>query len=163
MISNTSTLNITNYKENSVSKDYNILITNSYTIEGIEASSTTNSSETIDLQNRNIENVTVEIIEDTITKSGATVVITDNNEIPYSWDENFYRIEKKINGNWQDINSNKPMDSLLIGYLRNENNQIKFNINWSSDYGTLDAGTYRILEIATEGSIIAYSNEFQIY
>ncbi len=43
---------------------------------------------------KNIENVQIEIEENTITSSGLTIIITDKNEEPYGWGEN-YGIEEK--------------------------------------------------------------------
>ena len=51
-----------------------------------------------------------------------------------------------------------------IGYLLNEDNQLKQKVNWEYIYGELDAGTYRIVKPVYSGEeyIDLYSNEFEI-
>ncbi len=123
----------------------------------------TNNSNEINLENRSIENVNVEVISNTITRNGATVIITDNNETSFSWNKEIYKIERKYNDVWKELNNTRKegYDILLLGYVRDENNQYKFEIDWTEIYGTLSDGIYRIVEISAENEI-AYSNEFEI-
>ena len=50
----------------------------------------------------NIKNVSMEIKEGTLTKTGATVVITDKNETPYSYGE-WFRIDEKDGDKWKEV------------------------------------------------------------
>ncbi len=143
--------------------------TNSYTPENtLQNSNNINTKhETVnqqELENRTVENVKVEILEDTISKTGATVIITDNNEISFSWNKELFRIEQKKEGNWSEVNPNRDgFDLLLIGYGRDENNQFKFALDWEEYYGSLENGIYRVAEMPTDAKgVIAYSNEFEI-
>lgn len=169
--SNTEVLNYEYEENNSFEQSQNITrSTSSYTPENIDRSNNSNNNSSFDttnLENRSVENVKVEIVEETVTANGLTVVITDNNDISYTWDPDFYKIEQKINNTWQEVSPNKPLESILIGYNRNENNQFKFKINWTQYYGTLENGTYRVVEIPIPFNgeteyVYAYSNEFEI-
>lgn len=172
-----SQIEVTNYEtegKNSSEKLQNMtLSTSSYTPENIDISENKinedngSSFDFTDLENRNLENVKIEVLEETVTANGLTVIITDNNDISYTWDPDFYKVEQKINDTWQEILPKKPLDSELIGYTRDENNQFKFEINWTRYYGTLENGIYRIVEIpfnypGEKTYNCAYSNEFEI-
>ena len=49
-----------------------------------------------------IDNVIMKIKDGTLTKTGATVIITDNNENPYTYGI-WFRIDKKIDDEWQEL------------------------------------------------------------
>ena len=106
---------------------------------------------------KNIENVQIEIEENTITSSGLTIIITDKNEEPYGWGEN-YGIEEKVNGEWKKLKANIDFNSKA--YILDENHQMRQNINCVNSYGKLQKGIYRI-EKEADGNIF-YSNEFII-
>ena len=81
-----------------------------------------------------------------ISPTGATVVIQDSNEIPHTYGA-WYQIEKKANGEWQEIETvidNYGFD--LVGYLPNNNGEIEFTIEWEWLYGKLPTGQYRLLK-----------------
>ena len=73
-----------------------------------------------------------------------------------------YKIEKKNENSWEELNRINPEIVLLIkrNYTFDENNQYDFVINWINDYGELEVGTYRIVK-EFEGDTF-YSNEFEI-
>jgi len=59
----------------------------------------------------------------------------------------WYKIEKEINGKWYEVKT--IIESYAfnsIGYLPDENNEIKFEIDWEWLYGELPLGSYRILK-----------------
>ena len=104
-----------------------------------------------------VENVTIQISD--ISPSGATLVITDTNPEPYLYGE-WYKIQKLTDGQWQDVPH--VIDNYAftaIGYIPDENGEVKFTINWEWLYGTLPAGTYRIFKEVNQQEI---SIEFQI-
>lgn len=102
------------------------------------------------------EKVNVEVNEDSVSKTGGILVITDNNKNPYTWDD-VYIIEKKIDSNWEKIETKKDIinEENYIGkdYNVDENNQIILEIDWTPYYGELSSGTYRIVKTAR------YNNE----
>ena len=74
--------------------------------------------------------------------------VGDTNENPYTYGD-WYKIEKEENGKWYDVETvieNYGFND--IGYLVNENNEVKFDMNWEWLYGELMPGSYRILKEA---------------
>lgn len=122
------------------------------------------SGEDIDLEfNRSPENVTIEVLEDTITKELVEILITDNNENSYGWGIEF-RVQEKVDGEWKDL---KDVSSDLywnaIAYELNEDKQLTQRLNIKNYYGTLKNGIYRIVKpVYDNGYIYIYSNEFEI-
>lgn len=91
-----------------------------------------------------IKNVSIDISD--ISLTGATITIKDTNQNPYTYGE-WYKIEKEIDGKWYEVKTiidNYGFNDL--GYLVDENNQVKFVIDWEWLYGKLPLGSYRILK-----------------
>ena len=109
------------------------------------------------------DKVTIEVLKDTISNTYAEILITDNNETPCGWGEPF-RIQELKDGKWVESETIGEMIFKSIGYLLNEDNQLKQKVNWEYIYGELDAGTYRIVKPVYSGEeyIDLYSNEFEI-
>lgn len=112
---------------------------------------------------RSIENVTIEVVTPSVSTSGATILITDNNENKYPWKED-YIVQVKENDSWKDLKTIATNNFNEVDYVLNENNQIEQKIDWSKSYGTLSKGTYRILKPVN--AILEYilfdSDEFEI-
>ncbi len=97
-----------------------------------------------DIKLTNIENVSIDIFD--ISLTGATVIITDTNKEPYVYGE-WYRIEQNIDGKWQEVKTvTNNYGFNEIGYLPDKNNEVKFVIDWEYLYGELSLGSYRILK-----------------
>ena len=109
------------------------------------------------------DKVTIEVLKDTISNTYAEILITDNNETPCGWGDPF-RIQELKDGKWIESETIGEMIFKSIGYLLNEDNQLKQKVNWEYIYGELDAGTYRIVKSVYSGEeyIDLYSNEFEI-
>lgn len=91
-----------------------------------------------------VENVSISIQD--ISLSGATITIRDINENPYTYSE-WYKIEKEENGKWYELKT--IIDDYgfnEMAYFPDENNEVKFVINWEWLYGKLSLGSYRILK-----------------
>ncbi len=110
---------------------------------------------------RNMDNVKIEITQ--ASSTGATIIITDNNKVPYIWKED-YKIEQKENDKWEEVKATSDITFSDEVYERDNNNQIKQEINWSNTYGTLQTGTYRIVKyVYTVNSDMYFeSTEFTI-
>ena len=150
------------YKESS---SLNNNTTESYIPEGMEVADSNDIgilTDSIEL-NHDIENVAIEVIKDTITNKSLEILITDNNEDYYGWGVEF-KIQKKLNGEWKDLNYiSDDIAWIAIAYLPNENNQIKQKLNIEKYYGELEKGTYRVVKkVYDKGYIDIYSNEFEI-
>lgn len=105
-----------------------------------ESSSKEASSYTV----TDVENVDAAIYN--VSPVSADVIIKDTNDSPYTYGE-WYKIEKEENGKWYDVET--VIDEYgfnSIGYLVNENNEVKFDMNWEWLYGELPQGNYRILK-----------------
>ena len=109
------------------------------------------------------ENVKIEIVKSSLTPTGATILITDNNEFPYIWKETYY-LEKKENDSWKklDLLQNPNFSDSI--YKVNKSNQIEQVLDWNDIYGTLSKGTYRVIKyVYTSDSDIYFdSEEFEI-
>lgn len=100
-----------------------------------------------------VDGVSIEIREGTLTNTGATIIITDTTNKDYSYGEP-YRIDKKENGKWreaprviEDAFFNEP------AYLPDENNEIVREVNWKWIYGELAPGTYRFVTAVSDKEI----------
>lgn len=115
-------------------------------------------------ENRDTEKVSIEVKEDSISKSGVTIVVTDKNKRIYTWDD-IYTIEQKIDGNLEKVKSiKKDKKDYIVNYNVDKNNQIIFEIDWTPYYGELSSGIYRIVKLARNNGVDIefYSNEFMI-
>lgn len=95
-------------------------------------------------QQTQVENVTFQI--SAISPTGATLIITDTNPEPYLYGE-WYKIQRLTDGQWQDLPH--VIDNAaftMIGYLPNDMDEVRFEINWEWLYGVLPSGTYRIFK-----------------
>ena len=91
-----------------------------------------------------IDNVGITISD--ISLTGATITIKDTNEIPYVYGE-WYIIQKQDNDKWYNLST--LIDNYAfneIGYLVNDEKEVKFDIDWKWLYGELSSGSYRILK-----------------
>ena len=110
----------------------------------------------------NIKNVSMEIKEGTLTKTGATVVITDKNETPYSYGE-WFRIDGKDGDKWKEveqITDNYAFND--IAYLIGEDGMLEEKIDWSELYGELENGEYRLVKELYINGYNYFSVEFTI-
>ncbi len=155
--------------KNQMKQDEIASVTNStpaYIPEGIPVANPNENSESEPPQteyNRSPENVTIEVLADTITREMAEILITDKNEDVYGWGENFH-LEKKVNGNWEKLEmTSDKLAFNALAYLPNENGELKMKVNYGKYYGTLENGIYRIVKSVYDGEEISlYSNEFEI-
>lgn len=118
----------------------------------------------VDLEfNRSPENVTIEILDNTITAISLSITITDNNEIQYGWGVEF-RVQEKVNGEWKNLNYiSDDLSWIDIAYELNEDNQLTQKLDIEKYYGKLSNGIYRIVKpVYDNGYIDIYSNEFEI-
>lgn len=113
-----------------------------------------------DVEKIELEDVTLSIKEGTLTKSGATFIITDLSDEENVYGEG-YIIEKKIGEEWIEL---KPIiDNYgfnMIGYLVDENNTLELDHNWEWLYGKLDSGEYKLIKVIDYNTYI--SCEFKI-
>lgn len=130
-----------------------------------ELSNSIKTTDSPNTYNESIINlITLEIDNESITNTSATLTITDNNNPPCSWDRE-YSIQKNTNGEWQELEPIKDIiiDTLAYKYKLDENNQCTIKIDWKDNYGELQKGIYRIAKkIGELDNTYVYSNEFEI-
>ena len=96
---------------------------------------------------RSKDKVKMTIKEGTLTKNGATVIIHDENEIPYNYDE-WYLIYKMEGSEWKLVEPIDP-DAIIseLAQISDPNiHEIKFDIDWSKDFGELESGRYMLVK-----------------
>ena len=107
-----------------------------------------------------LEGISMTIKEGTLTKSGATIIITDLSGKDNTYGS-FYRIDKLENNEWKElkviVKGNYGWTS--IGYLVGEDNKLELDINWEWLYGKLEKGQYRLVK---EVNNKYFGTEFQI-
>lgn len=91
-----------------------------------------------------IENVSMIIKEGTLTRTSATIIITDTNSNPYDYGQPF-EIERKKDGKWQKLETREGGFD-LPAYRVDENNQLEMTQNWKLMYGKLEDGEYRLVK-----------------
>lgn len=106
--------------------------------------------------------VSLSLKKDTLTKTGATIIISDISEQENTYGE-WFRIEKKTNQFWEEL---KPIDDNYafkdIAYKIGENHRLEMNIDWSKLYGELEKGEYRLIKTLYDVGDIYLSVEFTI-
>ena len=115
------------------------------------------------IEERSMDNVSIAIKEGTLTKEGATIVVTDKNDYPYSYGEEF-NIQKQEDGEWKDL---QTKDMYFLNYTNNlirEDRTTQIILNWKYKYGELEAGHYKLnLEVTqNDSSKATVSTEFDI-
>ena len=107
--------------------------------------------------NRDQEKVTLSIEEGSLTTTGCTLIIRDENAIPYGWGE-AYVVQEVLENGYAEL---KPKNELIftdIGYVPNTDNEIKQKINWNVFYGSLKPGKYRLVKPMYDADSEGYIN-----
>jgi hypothetical protein len=109
------------------------------------------------------ENVTITVVEDTISRNELTIKIADNNEDKYGWGVEF-RVQEKVDNEWKDLDYiSDDLTWIDIAYKLNADNQLTQKLNIEKYYGKLNNGIYRIVKpVYDNGYVDIYSNEFEI-
>lgn len=92
------------------------------------------------------EGVSMTIKKDTLTRTSATIIISDNGKETNIYGEN-YRIDKKENGEWKElekVNPNYKFNSKA--YFVDKDGKLEFKCNWENYYGKLEEGEYRLVK-----------------
>jgi len=98
-----------------------------------------------DNEMNNIENVSIVIKDGTLTKTGATIIITDTNKKHYEYGMPF-RIDKKEDYGWRELKITGNGAFNLPAYIVDKNNKLELNQNWEHIYGELESGEYRLVK-----------------
>lgn len=119
----------------------------------------------IEEEHINLNNISIDIDYTTVSNKSVTIIVTDNNDKNLPWTEGF-RIQKKENEAWIDLEPINDLITPAISHWKDENNQYKQSIDWSYCYGELNVGEYRIVKPIfnpqNNSYIDLYSDEFKI-
>lgn len=89
-------------------------------------------------------NITLEIVEDTISLTGLTVLLSNKFTHTYMFGENF-ALKHEISGVWSNVPMINSVSSvILIGYQLPPLSHREKSINWEGWYGHLKHGKYRM-------------------
>lgn len=93
------------------------------------------------------DNVTMEIVDGSLTNTGATIVITDLSGEDNTYGE-WYRIDRMENGKWYELEDivNGDVSWHMVGYSVGEDNKLTMDVKWEWLYGPLENGKYRIVK-----------------
>ncbi|MCH5167052.1 MAG: hypothetical protein J1F35_04080 [Erysipelotrichales bacterium] len=98
-----------------------------------------------------LEGVSMTIKEGTLTRSGATIIITDTTSRDNIYGSEF-KLDKKENDRWQEMeiifDGNYAWTSK--GYMVDKNNKLEMNVDWEWLYGKLEDGKYRLVKKTSE-------------
>lgn len=99
------------------------------------------------VQNKNISfgDVTMKVVEGSVTPSGLTVRISNNTGIDINGGINYdFSIEKKEADKWSPVKEIGDRTTDTETYIFQGERDL--NINWSEIYGSLSAGEYRVVK-----------------
>lgn len=113
--------------------------------------------------------ISLSLKANTITSKGATFILKNNSNETYCYGTE-YKIETKIDGQWQDIELKEPLVWNEIAYTINSRGLREIKIDFTYGYGELIKGKYRLVkkvfkEVNVSGDEINYKYvyaEFEI-
>lgn len=111
-----------------------------------------------------IEGISMVIKEGTLTQSSATVVITDTIMVEEHTYGSDFRIEKKENNEWKELDTLiKDYGFNLMGYSVNKDNILEMDVKWDWLYGKLEQGEYRLIKGFAINKNDSYLGHEEIY
>ena len=87
--------------------------------------------------------ISLSIKENTLTKSGATLILKNDSDIDVEYG-NPYEIEIKKDGKWHKIQV--MIDVTLPAFYLKSNTTKEIELKWENGYGKLSKGDYRIIK-----------------
>lgn len=90
-------------------------------------------------------NISLSLKANTLTSKGATFIIKNNSNETYVYGAE-YKIETKIDGQWQDVELKQPLAWNEIAYVINSRGLREINIDFTYGYGELSKGEYRLVK-----------------
>ena len=88
--------------------------------------------------------VGLSIKEDTLSRSGATLVLKNENDQPVEYGDVSYTLEIKQDGEWHRINV--ELFFADAAYVLKGNETVELDTKWEEAYGKLAKGEYRIVK-----------------
>lgn len=92
-----------------------------------------------------LENVRMEVKEDSVTNKGLKVQIKDTSDRGNIYDVSYF-IQRYENDIFKDLTPKEDMVFTTQAYYPNHDGLLEFDINWSLYYGKLKKGKYRVVK-----------------
>lgn len=106
----------------------------------------------------------MEINKNTINSTSISITIINNNKKQLTYGDEF-KIQKKVNGEWKDLEYIPNTIWNAMAYITEENSKTSKELDVEKYYGKLGNGTYRVVKPVFDGKdkdIDIYSAEFDI-
>lgn len=129
--------------ENAINSDVEITETQTSTYEKLINGEIDINEYNKNLKSRSIDNVTLKVKEDTITKTGATFILTDKNKVFCDYGAE-YRIEVYKDGKWQMQEPITDGFTWELFSMKPGSEVSELKKDWSKVYGELESGKYRL-------------------
>ena len=105
-------------------------------------------------------NVVLELKSGTLKKTKATFILKNNSNVNITYG-NEYKIEKKTDDNWQELEGKLAFN--LPSYNLKYMDSVELKLDWKNGYGSLDKGQYRLVKNVSIEKVDGSSEEFNVY
>ena len=105
-------------------------------------------------------NVVLELKSGTLKKTKATFILKNNSNVNITYG-NEYKIEKKIDDNWQELE--EKLNFNLPAYNLKYMDSVELKLDWKNGYGSLDKGEYRLVKNVSVENVDGSNEEFNVY
>ena len=105
-------------------------------------------------------NVVLELKSGTLKKTKATFILKNNSNVNITYG-NEYKIEKKTDDNWQELEGKLAFN--LPAYNLKYMDSVELKLDWKNGYGSLDKGQYRLVKNVSIEKVDGSSEEFNVY
>ena len=106
------------------------------------------------------DKVVLELKSGTLKKTKATFILKNNSNVNITYG-NEYKIEKKIDDNWQELEEKLAFN--LPAYNLKYMDSVELKLDWKNGYGSLDKGQYRLVKNVSIEKVDSSSEEFNVY
>lgn len=106
------------------------------------------------------EDIEMTIKEDSLTSTGATIIITNKSDIKYITGRS-YKIDKSVVDKWYGMKMKEKMVVTADALEIVKDNPLEDSINWERYYGNLEKGKYRIVKQVSKAD--KYNKNYDIY
>ncbi len=106
------------------------------------------------------DKVRLEVKEGTLKKTKATFILKNDSDVNITYG-NEYKIEKKIDDNWQELEGKLAFN--LPAYNLKYMDSVELKLDWKNGYGSLDKGQYRLVKSVSVEKVDGSKEEFNIY
>lgn len=108
--------------------------------------------------------VSLSVDTTTLTTKGAKFTLSNNSDDEYTYGAD-YRIDKKVDNEWKELETEGTSAWNSIGYISKANISNEVNIDWTIGYGELKTGKYRLVKkvIKSSDTPITENDTIEIY